>query len=168
MKLNILRAILIILLIILFVKIFNFSSQDGKTSGNLSREVTETITKNIKSIQKLEKNRKQQILDKIEHFIRKLAHFSLYMLSGILTMSLMSTYKISSKKRTIIALTIDVFYAISDEIHQIFIPGRTAMIQDVGIDTLGAVFGALIVIIIIKIYKNIKNIKLCKLSDKKC
>ena len=57
----------------------------------------------------------------------------------------------------------DIFYAVFDEIHQMFIPGRTGMIQDIGIDTLGAFFGILIVISIIKIYK---TTKLCKLNKK--
>ena len=40
-KINILRAILIILLLIMFGTIFNFSNQNGDKSGSLSREVTE-------------------------------------------------------------------------------------------------------------------------------
>ena len=91
MKINILRAILIFLLIILFIRIFNFSSQDGETSGNLSREVTETITKNIKAIQRLDKSKKEIVLDKIEHIVRKTAHFTLYTMVGILMMSLMTS-----------------------------------------------------------------------------
>ena len=157
MKINILRAILIFLLIILFIRIFNFSSQDGETSGNLSREVTETITKNIKAIQRLEKSKKEIVLDKIEHFIRKLAHFSLYMSAGILTMCLMLTYKMELKKKIEISLIVNVIYAISDEIHQIFVPDRAAMIQDVGVDTFGIIIGITIVIIMFKVYKTIKN-----------
>lgn len=43
-KINILRAILIILLLIMFGTIFNFSNQNGDKSGSLSREVTEKVT----------------------------------------------------------------------------------------------------------------------------
>ena len=78
-------------------------------------------------------------------------------------MSLMETYNIKLRKKIGIALLIDIFYAVFDEIHQMFIPGRTGMIQDIGIDTLGAFFGILIVISIIKIYK---TTKLCKLNKK--
>ena len=98
-KINLLRAILIILLIALFSTIFNFSGQDGEKSGSLSREITESVTKDIKKIQQLETNKKEEVLDAVEHFIRKLAHFSLYTLVGILAMSLMSTYHLKKIKK---------------------------------------------------------------------
>ena len=64
-KINILRAILIILLIAVFTTIFNFSGQDGEKSGSISREVTETVTKDIKSIQQLEKSKNEENSDNI-------------------------------------------------------------------------------------------------------
>ena len=156
MKINIFRIIVIILLIGTFRIIFGFSSQTGEKSGTISRQVTEFVTKDIEAIQKLETNEKEIVLKKIEHVIRKLAHFSLYTVVGILVMSLMTTYKIEQIKRISISLLTGVLYAISDEVHQSFVPGRGAMFQDVLIDTLGVTFGILIVIVIIKIYLYIK------------
>ena len=124
------------MLIALFSIIFGFSNQDGEESSSISREITDNVTKNIKSIQGLKKSEKENILGKIEIVIRKLAHFSLYTLVGILTMSLMSTYNIKQKNRIKISLGIGIIYAISDEIHQTFIPERSGMPQDVLIDTL--------------------------------
>ena len=72
----ILRIILIILLVIVFINIFGFSSQDSEESGNLSRTITVSITKNIKEIQELKSDEKNEIFDTIEKVIRKLAHFS--------------------------------------------------------------------------------------------
>ena len=158
-KINIVRVILIILLVIMFGVIFNFSSQDGEKSGNLSREFTENVTKNVKSIQKLEKSEKEKILDEIEHFIRKLAHFSLYMVVGILTMSLASTYDWKPMKRIGISLMVGVLYAASDEIHQVFIPERAAAVGDVGIDACGVFVGILMVVVVLKIVRSIKNDK---------
>ena len=51
MKINIIRGILIILLIITFGVIFKFSSQTGTKSSGVSQKVTEVVTSNIKSIQ---------------------------------------------------------------------------------------------------------------------
>lgn len=161
-KINLLRAILIILLVIMFGTIFNFSDQDGEKSGSLSREVTENVTKNVKSIQKLEKSQKEKVLDKIEHFIRKLAHFSLYMVVGILTMSLVSTYDLKQIKRIGISLSVGVLYAATDELHQAFIPARTAAVGDVCIDSCGAVVGILFVMIVLKIAQKIKSRKMQK------
>lgn len=148
MKINILRGILIVLLVLQMWIIFGFSGQDGETSGTISRRITETITKNIKSIQNLEKAEKEKVLKQIEHFIRKLAHFSLYTVVGFLLMSLLSTYKLKQKNRIYISFGIGLMYAISDEIHQSFIPERTPMISDVCIDTCGVITGIIILIVI--------------------
>lgn len=154
-KINILRAILIILLLMMFGTIFNFSNQNGDKSGSLSREVTETVTKNINSIQKLEQSEKEKVLNKIEHYIRKLAHFSLYFTVGVLTISLMSTYDLKNLKRIGISLGISALYAMTDEFHQLFIPNRSASIFDVLIDSSGALTGILITLLIISIVKKI-------------
>lgn len=157
MKINIFRIIVIILLIVTFRIIFGFSSQNGEKSGTISKQITEFVTKDIKSIQSLEKNEKEIVLKKIEHVIRKLAHFLLYTLVGILVMSLMSTYKIEQIKRISISLLTGVLYAISDEVHQFFVPGRGSSVQDVFLDSFGVIFGILVVIGIIKIYKKLKK-----------
>lgn len=156
-KINILRAILMVLLLMMFVTIFNFSNQNGEKSGSLSRKVTVEVTENINSIQKLEKSEKEMVLGKIEHYIRKLAHFSLYFMVGILNMSLMSTYDLKNIKKIFISLGIGAAYAAADEFHQMFIPNRTAAIGDVLIDTSGVFFGIMIVLGIVKIYFMVKK-----------
>ena len=156
-KINILRTILVVLLFIMFGIIFNFSNQDGEKSGNLSREVTENVTKNINSIQKLEKSEKEKVLNRIEHYIRKLAHFSLYLVVGILTMSLMYTFDLKNIKKILTSLGIGMFYATSDEIHQVFIPERNASIFDVLIDSCRVLTGILIIFVIVKIFLRLKK-----------
>ena len=158
MKINILRAILIALLITQMWVIFGFSGQNGEESGSISRKITEAVTKNISSIQNLEKQEKEKVLKKIEHIIRKLAHFSLYAVIGFLLMSLMSTYKLKQKNRILVSCSIGLLYAISDEIHQAFIPGRGPQIGDVGIDFSGVVVGMCVVLVAISFYTN-KTVK---------
>ena len=48
-------------------------------------------------------------------------------------------------------------YACTDELHQIFVPGRSAQFQDILIDTLGASFGATITYLTIKLFAKIKT-----------
>ena len=145
MKINILRAVLAILLIWTFITIFNFSNENAEKSSSKSQAITEAITKNVKSIQKLEKNKKAEVISKVESVIRKIAHFSIYTLLGILFTALLSTYKIETKRKLIIALLVGAFYAFTDEFHQSFVPGRSAEITDVMIDSLGVLFGSLII-----------------------
>ena len=152
----ILRIILIILLVIVFINIFGFSSQDSEESGNLSRTITVSITKNIKEIQELKSDEKNEILDTIEKVIRKLAHFSEYTLVGILLMSLISTFNLKQINRFLISLGIGFLYACSDEFHQLFVPGRTAKFTDVLIDTAGVCIGCFIIYLILLVIKRYK------------
>ena len=48
-------------------------------------------------------------------------------------------------------------YACTDELHQIFVPGRSAQFRDVLIDTLGASFGIAITYLTIKFFAKIKT-----------
>ena len=67
-------------------------------------------------------------------------------------MSLFSTYKIKELNRICISGFIGLLYAISDEIHQAFIPGRTPFASDVVIDFLGVVVGIIIAFVIIRLF----------------
>lgn len=154
-KTNLLRAFLIICLLGTFFAIFGFSSQDAKESSGLSRQVTNTVTKNVKSIQRLEKSQKEIVLSKIEKIVRKIAHFSIYTLVGILLMALFSTYNMKERNRIILSLVIGIIYASSDELHQRFVSGRSGQITDVMIDSFGVLFGILIVMLVMECTRRI-------------
>ena len=51
------------------------------------------------------------------------------------------------------ALLICVLYAVSDEVHQIFVPGRGAEVKDVLIDSAGASVGVLMYLVISRLRK---------------
>ena len=164
MKINILRIILILLLLCTFFIIFGFSSQDGETSGGLSRNITNKILQLSSKYNNLEQEEKDQVSDRTEKIIRKIAHFSIYTLVGLLLMGLLSTYKIKENWRIMLSVLLGMIYAISDEIHQGFTPGRSPRIADVYIDTLGVILGILLVLLFINIYERIlqKYYKKCQ------
>ncbi len=72
--------------------------------------------------------------------IRKMAHFFCYLILGILGMWTLSAYN-AEGKRWLIALLFCMLYAVSDEVHQLFVPGRAGKIVDVLIDTAGSATG---------------------------
>lgn len=82
--------------------------------------------------------------------IRKAAHFTEYFILYCLTINVLKFY-FNIKKAAIYSLLIVLGYAISDEIHQCFIPGRDMAIRDVIIDFSGGILGFIINIIIYKI-----------------
>lgn len=144
MKKNLIRIILIILLIYVLITIFNFSNQNSEESSGISRKITQTVVTTFKITEKT---------NFIESIIRKIAHFTIYAVLGFLVMSLVSTYRLKELDRIGYSQIFGTLYAISDEIHQSFIPGRSSQITDVILDSLGVLLGILLVILIIKIIK---------------
>lgn len=156
MKINLLRIVLLILLFGTFYIIFGFSSQDGEESGGISSRVTEFILEKSNTYKNIEENRQDEIFERTEKIIRKIAHLSIYALVGSLLMGLVSTFKLKEKTRILISLILGVLYAASDEIHQLFSPGRSAQITDVYIDTLGILVGIFVILLFIKVFEKIK------------
>jgi VanZ family protein len=78
-------------------------------------------------------------IDMLNYAVRKLAHFTEY---GILTtLGYGACFKaLNQVPLTALryALLVSILFAISDEFHQVFEPGRTSLITDVLIDSLGA------------------------------
>ena len=44
-------------------------------------------------------------------------------------------------------------YAVTDELHQLFVPGRAGMISDVLIDSLGVLFGCFLIYALFRIFR---------------
>lgn len=150
---HVIRYILIICIIVLCCKIFSFSSQDGGVSAGTSRQFTEIVLK----ILGLECN--DRTIEIINPVIRKVAHFSVYMLLGALTMLTCETFKWQRAYKFDFSIMFAFVFACSDELHQRLVPGRSGELADVCLDTVGAMLGVLIVLAIALICQKIKNKK---------
>lgn len=76
------------------------------------------------------------------HFVvRKSAHLMAYFILGMLLVHALRNLKTTNWKRLLIVMLGCVLYAISDETHQLFIPGRSGEIRDVLIDSIGSAGG---------------------------
>ena len=117
----------LILVIIWMALIFVMSSFNSTESSNQSGFVVNLII-NIFNIKNLE------LLSLI---IRKTAHFTEYLILGLLVSNLIKNYN----KKTYIAILICILYAISDEFHQFFVPGRSCQLMDMIIDSIGSILG---------------------------
>lgn len=84
-----------------------------------------------------------------DFIVRKAAHFLEY--TGLSLFFNISLFQTGKRKSIPLAVLFTSLYAITDEIHQYFIPGRACRFTDWMIDTAGALFGALIFIVILKI-----------------
>lgn len=86
--------------------------------------------------------------------IRKAAHVTEY---GILSIFVSYYIWVSGhrgKSFYIITLLISVGYAVTDEIHQLFVPGRSGRITDVLIDSVGCILGVLLFLLICHLINN--------------
>ena len=85
-----------------------------------------------------------ETIGRLHFLIRKVGHLSEYAVLALLVLraarlSLRQLVSGWSWRAAGAALAISAAYAATDEIHQSFVPGRTASAADVGIDTAGAV-----------------------------
>lgn len=142
------KIIKLILIVIWMIVVFNFSNQCGTESSGTSGKVTRVIV-NIITKDKEEPNK--QAMERIEKVVRKGAHYTIYTVGGFLIMNYTYSMEKTKKQKILGSLLFGAFYATTDEIHQYFVPGRSARLFDVGIDTLGVLTGILIYLVLRKL-----------------
>ncbi len=154
---HIIRYLLIIAIIILCHQIFEFSSETGNKSSKTSGKVAEIFINTFKDGKNMTEQEKQEQIEAIQHYVRKGAHFSVYMLLGILTMSCAITFKWCTEYKFDSSIMFCFLYAALDELHQRFVPERSGQFTDVCLDTVSSLIGVLIVLSIYIISKKKKT-----------
>jgi len=135
--------------------IVSFSAQPGSASGELSGGLTRTI---IAFIEIFEPDFSDRFDMAVFHtFIRKSAHFFLYFFLGIWTMNALRTFFSDWFRLVTDATLFALIIAIGDEMLQRFVPGRVMAMNDILIDTAGALTGTLIFALIIFKVKRIPD-----------
>lgn len=145
------QLIYLLLVIMWMLTVFIFSNQNGTASQKTSSSITKIVVKVLTYNKNLTEESKNVLMTKTDYIIRKLAHFSIYMLGGILIYNYINTYSIKPNRKLIISIIFGITYATTDELHQYFIAGRSSQILDVFIDTLGIITGVILINNIIKI-----------------
>lgn len=123
--------------------IFQFSSATGIESSGTSGSVSLKIVDTADDILDLgvSYDKKLYIAQKIEHPVRKLAHFSEYALLAATVALPLYVYGMRGLPLVLVAGAICVGFACTDEYHQSFVAGRTPSKKDVAIDSAGAFCG---------------------------
>lgn len=116
------RIIIVILLGIACGSIFYFSHQPATKSNNTSGKVIKVIINTFPYTKNLNQHQKDILQNRMQPIIRKLAHFSIYTIVGILIMTFASTFDWILINKLSVSIGFGIIYAISDEIHQYFIP----------------------------------------------
>lgn len=124
--------------------IFYFSSHTAADSSQVSISLTQTILEMICDLFHLnwEPALLMQYAASAEHFIRKLAHFSEYFLLAASFSFPLHVHRIRSKKQILLSVLFCALFAVLDEWHQTFVPGRSGAVKDCILDTFGSLCGA--------------------------
>ncbi len=130
--------------ICLSVTIFAFSAKPGKESADISIKIAEKTVDVAEKTVEIEDENKKETFEALHRAIRKGAHFLEFAMLSALVFFLARSYNLSLKMSVSIALGYCLLFAMSDEIHQLFVEGRRGMAKDVLIDFCGSVVGALI------------------------
>lgn len=123
--------------------IFSLSAQAAEESQELSDSLIDKILELLG-------------LEFASDFIRTLAHCLEFTgLSFLISNAVYVSWEL--KTTPVIAVAGTVLYAVADEIHQLFVPGRAFQFSDILVDSTGALIGAVAFLIILKIILTIKE-----------
>ncbi|WP_010677035.1 VanZ family protein [Bacillus timonensis] len=136
--------------------IFNMSHQPSSVSNELSKGITEVFVHKVETLQPNEDFK----ISEFNHIVRKNAHFFIYLVLGLLQINALNRSKVRGILGITFAFILCVIYAIFDEVHQLFVPGRGAQVFDVLIDSAGTVTGIGIYLLISKIVKTFRVLNL--------
>ena len=112
--------------------IFFFSSQTGGESAGLSTAVVELLAPALPALDPAT----------LGTLVRKAAHVSEFAVLGAL---LAWAWPRRARWPLLAPLLIGIGYAALDEVHQLFVPGRSGQVSDVLIDTVGVLIGIAVV-----------------------
>lgn len=139
------RMIFIIFAICWMMVIFHFSSKNADESTKDSNAAGMLVGRIVYSDFNVWPGKEQQVFaERWDYPIRKTAHMTEYAILGFLFVASVRSEKQRYKFSIFTAYAIAVLYAVSDEIHQFFVPGRACMLKDIGFDALGAAVGVTI------------------------
>ncbi len=129
--------------VVVAVLFFCFSSQDALDSNEFSKGFLRRLLTLLLGAPP------ETLPRSFNHFIRKAAHFTIYALLGFcLTGFYHSLRRVPTLSAAVVTAAL---YAVTDELHQRFVPGRGPQLTDVLLDACGATLGALIMLLILRV-----------------
>lgn len=124
------KKLSVFLVIIWMIVIFMLSSFNGNISSVQSDGIVSLLARIIHYTGDI---------DILRFIVRKVAHFTEYLILGILVINALKYNSIKDMMK--LSILICILYASLDEIHQLFVSDRAGNIFDVLIDTLGSLTG---------------------------
>ena len=140
--------------------IFWFSARDGTASEGMSAGIIRFFAARLSpGFSQLDAAAQAAVVESWQFAVRKLAHFSEYAILGSLyAAAVRLSLNGRSGHRTMVLrvglpLLLGLAYAVSDEWHQAFVPGRGPAVRDVLIDFAGVLAGTLLILAASALYR---------------
>ena len=124
--------------------IFMFSAEPADKSN-------ETSASFIENVVEVAVPEYKEFIDSLQHTVRKCAHAAVYVLLSVCLFVAFALYVRSPAAVALAAWLSATVYAAADELHQLFVDGRSCELTDVLIDSGGAAIGALLSLIVLAI-----------------
>lgn len=124
------RLVLSLFVLFWLVFIFYLSNQPASVSAQNSFQMSQQILELIHEDPPVQKIRL------FDNFLRNSAHFSVFFILALALWPLNRLYGV--KRPYLITIILSFLYALSDEIHQIFVPGRAFELSDLILDFSGS------------------------------
>lgn len=127
--------------------IFAFSAQDALASSRSSDPFVQFLIRHLHpDFDQLSSSQRYQIYQRVQYLVRKTAHFSEFALLGVFLHLLLRALRL--RRSFVFSWVIGTLYACTDEWHQMLTGSRSAMWQDVCIDSFGVLFGGLMAVLL--------------------
>ena len=148
MKKRVFRTLAVLAVLAWMLLIFGFSAQSGEESGGLSAIVAKPIASLIAAWKQTEVT--DELYQQVDNAVRTAAHFGEYAILGGLLLVLLQHFGQTIRW---LPWLIGTAYAVLDEWHQAYTPGRFSDPADVLIDTFGVLCGVQLTHCLIKIWR---------------
>ena len=139
--------------LVLMILIFSFSAKNGTSSAGMSIGYAKELARILSFLGFFQIHSNADLMmhaEAVHTFVRKTAH-------GFFTYKAGSCDVLDRKKAVLTAQLIYTGYASTDEIHQMFVPGREGKVFDVMIDSCGAFCGIMVSLITQKLIEKKKG-----------
>lgn len=147
------KTIYLVLAVLWAAVIFSFSARNADESTKDSRKAGELICSIfVPGFSDMTEESQYEMAGEIDYPVRKLAHAAEYAVLGMLLAG--AVYGTGRKRyyNLIVPYIAGTLYAVTDELHQYFVPGRSCRLADIFMDSIGVLSGTVISFVIIKIH----------------
>ena len=146
------KIISILVILLWLIVIFCFSNMNSDESNDKSKGAIQNIVKTSINISntihltniELTEEKLDQITNNLNYPLRKVMHASVYFILALLLLIVLNKNNVTDYKLYLFTIIFCIIYAITDEVHQLYVSERTGQPLDVLIDTTGSVLGLLV------------------------